>query len=84
MGLITDEATCDYVAGLLGDEHATERQTTADPVTHRTVSVNVAERTRDKATAAELQQLRTGRALLVQGAAPPAMVSLPFRGPLRR
>jgi type IV secretory pathway TraG/TraD family ATPase VirD4 len=77
MGPITDDSTRRYVTSLLGDElvQTTSRTRRGDHATSTTSSVSP----RAKASAAAVQQLASDRALIVEGAYPPAVVRLrPF------
>jgi type IV secretion system protein VirD4 len=78
MGPVTDETTRRYVTSLLGEELVTTTSRTRARAGERT-SVTTSPASRAKATAASLQQLGPDRALVVEGAHPPAVVALrPF------
>ncbi|HEX8083346.1 MAG TPA: type IV secretory system conjugative DNA transfer family protein [Solirubrobacteraceae bacterium] len=78
MGPVTDETTQRYLTSLLGDELVTTTSRTRRAGGGRT-SITASATTRPKASAAALQQLRPDRALVVEGAHPPAVVGLrPF------
>lgn len=76
MGPITDEATRNHLTGLLGDELASEKQTTLDARTRQPTSRRVNHRLLPKTDAAALQQLSGHRAVLIDGNLPPAVVRL--------
>ena len=76
MGPITDDATRDYLADLLGDEPVAQRSTTN---AHGGESTTESVTYRPKANSAALQQL--DHAVYVQGTLPPAVVRLtPYWG----
>ncbi len=75
MGPVTDETTRRYLAALLGDEitktTSTTRRNPGDPG-----SVTIGQIPRPKAHPAALQQLGPDRGVVVEGAHPPAVVTL--------
>lgn len=78
MGPVSDEMTRRYLTSLLGDELVTTKARTYRAGSERT-SVTLSATPRAKASPAALQQLGPDRALIVQGAHPPAVVGLrPF------
>jgi type IV secretory pathway TraG/TraD family ATPase VirD4 len=74
MGPVTDERTWSYLGGLLGDEQTPSRSETADGAGGPARSVTTASTWRPKASSPGLQQLGGGRAVLLAGDLPPAVV----------
>ena len=78
MGPVTDDVTRRYLTSLLGEELVTTTSRTRRPGSER-ASVTSSQTSRGKASPAALQQLGSDRALIVEGAHPPAVVGLrPF------
>lgn len=74
MGPVTDQRTWSYLSGLLGDEETLSRAETSDRHGGPTRSVTASHTWRPKAVSSALQQLGGGRAVLLAGDRPPAVV----------
>lgn len=73
MGPVTDEHTWSYLGGLLGDDETPTQSETSDAATLRK-SVTTGQVWRPKASSPALQQFGDGRAVLLAGDRPPAVV----------